>query len=101
MWTQYVQTNPMVAVATSPNNSPAFMKAKGMANMPEPRLPFSRCMNVSMSLIKKNAVKFNHVFRKILQKKIIFLRGRVLDDPMIERVVASELGIFAVARHQR
>lgn len=50
MWTQYVQTNPITAVATSPNISPAFMKAKGMANMPEPKLPFNRCMNVSMSL---------------------------------------------------
>lgn len=57
IWTQYVQTNPIIAVATSPNTSPAFIKAKGMANIPEPRLPFSRCINVSISL-KINNSKF-------------------------------------------
>lgn len=57
IWTQYVQTNPIIAVATRPNTSPAFIKAKGMANIPEPRLPFSRCIKVSISL-KINDSKF-------------------------------------------
>lgn len=52
IWTQYVQTNPITAVATSPNSSPACKKAEGMANMPVPRLPFNRCINVSISLKK-------------------------------------------------
>lgn len=68
IWTQYVQTNPITAVATSPNTSPAFIKAKGIANMPEPRLPFSRCINVSISLKMNNSKFWYHNFLQFFFK---------------------------------
>jgi hypothetical protein len=51
--TQYVQMNPMAKVATTPNARPAFLKAIGIAKMPDPKLPLSRWIKVSRSLQTK------------------------------------------------
>lgn len=48
--TQYVQMNPMAKVATTPNVRPAFLKAIGIAKIPDPKLPLSRWIKVSRSL---------------------------------------------------
>ena len=42
--------NPMAKVATTPNANPAFMKAIGIARIPDPKLPFSKWIKVSRSL---------------------------------------------------
>lgn len=49
IWTQYVQTAPIKNVAKSPKRRPALRKAIGIASMPVPRLPLSRCISVSRS----------------------------------------------------
>jgi hypothetical protein len=42
--------NPIAKVAPTPKARPAFMKAIGMAKIPDPKLPLSRWIKVSRSL---------------------------------------------------
>uniref|UniRef100_A0A182QPF7 Uncharacterized protein n=1 Tax=Anopheles farauti TaxID=69004 RepID=A0A182QPF7_9DIPT len=51
---------PMAIVATSPNHSPALTNASGIARMPEPSEPFSRCTNVSMSVVGCVSFRFSN-----------------------------------------
>jgi hypothetical protein len=51
--------NPTVQVATTPNASPAFMKAIGIARIPDPKLPFSKWMKVSRSLSTRESDAMN------------------------------------------
>lgn len=43
IWTQCVQTNPMISVPSAPNSRPEFLNAIGMAKIPVPRELFSKC----------------------------------------------------------
>jgi hypothetical protein len=49
--------NPIANVATTPNARPAFMKAIGMAKIPDPKLPLSRWIKVSRSLQRETVVQ--------------------------------------------
>lgn len=51
--------NPMAKVATTPNASPAFMKAIGIARIPDPKLPFSKWIKVSRSLKTRESDAMN------------------------------------------
>lgn len=53
---QYIQRSPMMIVAITPTMYPALWKARGIARIPVPKLPFSRWSMVS-ELLKNHVVK--------------------------------------------
>jgi hypothetical protein len=59
--TQYVQMNPIANVATTPNARPAFLKAIGIAKIPDPKLPLSRWIKVSISLPTENVTQYLYI----------------------------------------
>lgn len=48
MWTQCVHKNPTTIVPIAPKSNPAFLKANGMAKIPDPRELFNKWANDPM-----------------------------------------------------
>lgn len=51
VWTQMI---PISTVPTVPTANPAFLNASGIANIPVPIFPFSKCIIVSQFLMNNN-----------------------------------------------
>jgi hypothetical protein len=57
---------PMAKVATTPKARPAFLKAIGMAKIPDPKLPLSRWIKVSISLQRERVLqifKYSYIYK--------------------------------------
>lgn len=61
--TQSVHINPVTIVPNTPNKRPAFLNARGIARIPEPSDPFSKCKtDPSVLRIKhKHLIIFTHL----------------------------------------
>lgn len=52
---------PISKVETSPLNSPAFLKASGIAKIPVPKAPLSKCTSVSLFLQEREEYHFQQI----------------------------------------
>lgn len=62
--TQWMQIYPTTTVPISPLSSPACLKAIGMARMPDPREPLSKCNKAPVVLCRKDIYFFKYITNK-------------------------------------